>query len=195
MFNTDVKEAKLDFLYKRILSLIFLMVIMIGISACSQDSEILSLDSKNQSDNLEGLLIDGSLSEENTSVSIYSEDEEFYTPVLITISNGSFLKVHNKSLQPPQDLIGKDVEITMEVTKDQESNELIFTFGPHGCEFISPAELCLSWKTTNSSNATLYYLDEHGNKKEHLPDQIDIENKRMIININHFSRYAVAYSN
>ena len=83
----------------------------------------------------------------------------------------------------------------MAVTKDQESNELIFTFGPHGCEFILPAELCLSWKFTNSNNARLYYLDKHGNKREHLPDQIDIKNKRMIININHFSRYAVAYSN
>jgi hypothetical protein len=191
----EVKEALLGFLYKRILSLSFLITTIIGILACSQNSDILSLETESQSENFEGLLIDGSLNEEGSCLSYYSENEDFYTPVSIVISNGSFLRVPIKSLRPPQDFIGKVVEITMEVTRDQESNELIFTFGPHGCEFTQPAELCLSWKTTNSSNATLYYLDENNNKREHIPDQIDLDNKRMIIYINHFSRYAVAYSN
>lgn len=185
----------MSFLNKWILVISYSATALIIISACSKDSEILSLESKSQAGNNEAKLIDGSLYEEGSFLSEYVEDKDFYKPVLISISNGSFLRIPNKSLLPPEDLVGKDVEITMTVTNDVENNELLFQFGPHGCEFIIPAELCLSWKTTNSKNATLYYLDEQGNRNEHLPDQIDILNKRMIININHFSRYAVAYSN
>ncbi|MEJ2544547.1 MAG: hypothetical protein P8Y99_10810 [Calditrichaceae bacterium] len=185
----------MNFFKKWILTTSILTASLIGLSACTQDSEILSLDSKSQAQDYEAKLIDGGLCEEGSFVSVYVEDEDFYTPVLIQISNGSFLRVPNKSLQPPEDLVRKDVEITMTVTNDVESQELLFTFGPHGCEFKKPAELCLSWKLTSSQNATLYYMDEEGNRKEHLPDQIDVKNKRMIININHFSRYAVAYSN
>lgn len=191
----EVKEASLSFSNKWILTFSFLTVTIIGISSCSQNSDILSLDSKSQSESYEDKLIDGSIYEEGSCISNYIEDEDFYTPVSIAISDGSFLKIPNKSLRPPKDLIGEDVKITMAVTNDQESNELIFTFGPHGCEFTLPAELCLSWMDHNSENATLYYIDEYGNRKEHLPDQIDLLNKRMIIDINHFSRYAVAYSN
>lgn len=191
----EVGEAILGFLKKWILNFGFFFAIIIGLTACSQDSEILSLESKSQSGSHEAKLIDGSIYEEGSCISEYVEEEDFYTSVSIVISNGSFLKIPNKSLRPPADLIGNAVEITMTVTKDLECNELIFTFDPHGCEFILPAQLCLSWKTTNSKNAKLYYLDEEGNRKEHLPDQMDEKNKRMIIKINHFSRYAVAYSN
>ena len=195
IFNREVTEEILNFFKKWILVFSSLSAILFIISACSQDSGILSIDSKSQAGSNETKLINGDLYEEGSFISEYVEDEDFYTPVLIQISNGSFLRIPNRSLQPPEDLVGKNVEITMAVTNDVENNELLFTFGPHGCEFTQPAELCLSWKTTNSKNATLYYLDEQGNKKEHMPDQIDIVNKRMIININHFSRYAVAYSN
>ncbi|MBN1406334.1 MAG: hypothetical protein JW956_01015 [Calditrichaceae bacterium] len=185
----------MNFLNKRTFIFNYSLALLIGLTACTQDSKILSVESKSQSESSETRLIDGGLSEESSFVSEYVEDKNFYTPVLITISNGSFLRIPNKSLVPPEYLSGENVEITMTVTNDQENNELLFQFGPHGCEFSSPAELCLSWKTTNSKNATLYYLDEQGNRKEHLPDQVDVVNKRMIIYINHFSRYAVAYSN
>ncbi|MEJ2546120.1 MAG: hypothetical protein P8Y99_18810, partial [Calditrichaceae bacterium] len=180
----------MNFFNKWILVISYFTAAIFVISACSKDSEILSSENKSQIENDEAKLIDGCLYEEGSFLSEYVEAEDLYTPVLISISNGSFLRIPNKSLLPPEDLVGKNVDITMTVTNDVENNELLFQFGPHGCEFILPAELCLSWKTTNSKNATLYYLDEQGNRKEHLPDQIDIINKRMIININHFSRYA-----
>jgi len=49
--------------------------------------------------------------------------------------------------------------------------------------------------TLASPDATLYYLNEDGTREEHLPDQIDVCNKHMCIYIDHFSRYALAYSN
>ena len=194
IINKEVEE-NLNFFKKWILVYGFSAALLLSLLACSQDSEILSLDSNSQIGSNEARLIDGGLYENSSFTSEYVGDEDFYTPVLIQISNGSFLRIPNKSLQPPEDLFGQDVEITMTVTNDTTSNELLFTFGPHGCVFTKPAELCLSWMTTDSKKATLYYLDEEGTKKEHLPDQIDMVNKRMIININHFSRYAVAYSN
>ena len=85
--------------------------------------------------------------------------------------------------------------ITMMAEKDPLTNEIIFTFGPAGCTFETPGEVWLNYSDLNSPNARLFYLDEDGNRLEELPEQIDVFNKQMCIRINHFSRYALAYSN
>ena len=176
----------MSFLNKWILIFSFIPII-IGISACTQNSDILSSSSEES--------VNEKIIQEGSCVMTYLEDIDSYTAASICMKNGSYLKISAKSLIPPAELKGTDVGITMAYDWDKENNELIFTFGPHGCEFSEPAKLCLSWKELNTNNATLYYLDEKGNHVEQLPDQIDTSKKRMCLDIKHFSRYAVAYSN
>ena len=190
------------------------ILIGLGCFSCSQNPDILSADNSNDSAQLNDLnfnnnhLLNGysdqiEVSEKQffendyyqygSCITRYIEQIQNYSAAHINIPNGSSLKIPAKSLVPPDSLSGTDITISMAVS--QINNELIFTFGPHGCEFKEPAILCLSWKDLNCNNATLHYLDEAGNRIEHLPDQIDKKNKLMFLEINHFSRYAVAYSN
>ncbi len=193
----------MNFFKKWIFYSLFSVWIVISITNCSQNSDITSVNNENQiGESLVLNFSDSSYHNEETedfqqdSCTLnYIQNIDEYTAGSIEFENGSFLKIPVKSLTPPEELSGKNVVITMAVNKDSVNNELNFTFGPHGCEFKIPAKLCLSWKQLNCERATLYYLDESGNRKEHLPEQVDYSNKRMILQIKHFSRYAVAYSN
>jgi hypothetical protein len=118
-----------------------------------------------------------------------------YKGVICNLENGSFFEVYNGALTPPSSIPwGEEVTITMRADKDPITGELIYSFGPSGCHFEPAAILWLDYSDLGTENATLYYLDEEGNRVEHLPDNIDFYNRRMCIYIDHFSRYAVAYS-
>ena len=112
------------------------------------------------------------------------------------LENGSFFEFYNGALTPPSIIPwGEQIIITMRADKDPVTGELIYSFGPSGCDFEPAAILWLDYSDLGTEEATLYYLDDEGNRVEHLPDEIDFFNKRMRIHIDHFSRYAVAYSN
>ncbi len=79
----------------------------------------------------------------------------------------------------------------MLVERDKFRTELKFTFGPSGASFDPPAEVWLDWKDLHSSNATLYYIDDNGDYIPQTPDDVDVQNKKMKLYIDHFSRYAI----
>jgi hypothetical protein len=112
------------------------------------------------------------------------------------LPNRSSFEFQNGALNPPPDHpSGETVIITMMAEKDPLTNEIIFTFGPSGCTFDTPAEIWFNWSDLGYDTARLYYLGKDGTRIEELPDQIDVYNRMMCIRINHFSRYALAYSN
>ena len=112
------------------------------------------------------------------------------------IPNGSFFEFQHAALSPPSETTwGEDITITMTVEMDSLRRELVYSFGPSGCTFDPPAKLWIDWSDLGSDKATLFYLKNDGTREVQLPDQIDVYNKHMCIYINHFSRYAVAYSN
>ena len=84
------------------------------------------------------------------------------------------------------------VTLTMLVEKDKDRMELIFTFGPSGCQFSPAGEVWLDWKDLHSEEATLYYIDENGAYIPQTPDHVDKQGRRMKIYIDHFSRYALS---
>lgn len=182
----------MNFFKKWIFKFGFLAAALVIISACSQDTEILSYDNN---DKIDEEIENKSKELTGSCIVQYNKETGLYSSAAINIPNGSFIRIPSKSLVPPSELKGTDVEIAMEVDVNFCNKEILFTFGPHGCEFTSPAELCLSWKDLGIQKANLYYLDDENKRIEHLPDQVDDSKKRMILYINHFSRYAVAYSN
>jgi hypothetical protein len=126
----------------------------------------------------------------------YFKNWGYYRGSSCNIPNGSFFEFGHGTLVPPENIpLGDELTITMRCDRDPVSGELIFSFGPSGCQFDPPAKVWLDWSELGSPSAMLYYLKEDGGREEQLPDQIDVNNKHMCIYIDHFSRYALAYSN
>jgi hypothetical protein len=199
----EVEEDFLGILTKWILNCCILLTTIMTVMSCTKNSDIISANSEAQDVILSNEEYFNAIKEyseadfawtDSCKLNYLKEIDE-YAAGSINLKGGSYLKIPVKSLIPPENLHGKNVKIRMAVKRDSTVRELDFTFGPHGCEFSEPVELCLSWKELHCKRATLYYLDESGNRVEHLADQVDYSNKRMILQIKHFSRYAVAYSN
>ncbi len=111
----------------------------------------------------------------------------------IRLPQGSKLKIAKNSLTPPPGTpAGADVTITMNA--ELVNGELIFTFGPHGCQFDPPAKLRIDYGDFGVELPTLYYI-ENGEYVEQVPDHIDTQGRFMLLHFDHFSRYAVAWSN
>ncbi len=111
----------------------------------------------------------------------------------IRLPQGSKLTIARNSLTPPPGTpAGADVTITMNA--ELVNGELIFTFGPHGCQFDPPAKLRIDYGDFGAELPTLYYI-ENGEYVEQVPDHVDTRGKFMLLNFDHFSRYAVAWSN
>lgn len=101
--------------------------------------------------------------------------------------------LEDSSLTPPPNIaFGEDVTITMQVDYDEDSGEMIFTFGPSGCQFSPAATIKLDYSVLGIDIPTLYYIDENGNYIEQPIEDINVNNKWIKISVHHFSRYALA---
>jgi hypothetical protein len=124
----------------------------------------------------------------------YNSNQTSYNGGNINIPGGSTFSVLNGSLIPPEGTqSGKTVTITMlaEKVKYKGKSQLVFTFGPHGSQFTTPAEVIFDWTDLGINQAHLFYIDESGNYIPQNPESLDINNKRMTMKIDHFSRYAI----
>ena len=109
--------------------------------------------------------------------------------------NGSKLYVSFDALTPPPGTPqGDPVMIGGLIEMDTLNNELLFSFGPSGCQFDPPADLWMKYGDLGNGNPTLYYIDANGNYIEQQPYSISQQQKWMQVKIQHFSRYAIAIS-
>lgn len=124
------------------------------------------------------------------------EDEYRGGDIEFRDGNKSKFQLEDGALTPPPDIAwGKPVTITMEVDYNKDKNELIYTFGPHGCKFNPQAQVKLDYRTLGVDIPVLYYIDDNGNYIKQTPENIEINKKWLFIRVDHFSRYAVAWSN
>ena len=130
---------------------------------------------------------------------IYDIDLNGYKGGTIQIANGngSNFHVYDNSLTPPENIANGDtVAITMYITHDLSTNEMIFTFGPGGCKFSPSARIKLDYRLLSDEGdgiPSLYYINKGGQYELQEPDHIDFKKKFMTLHVDHFSRYAVAY--
>ena len=195
--------------------LVLVTFLLVGLSmnfgGCSNDSIFQPEVNENQSDDEMTL---NKISPENPSYDImenlpssypqyiscvvfYQAGQNAYLGGIMNVPGGSMFKLAGGSLIPPADIsYGEDVILTMEVNKVKiKGNEVLeFTFGPHGSEFITPAEVTLDWTDLGIDIANLYYIDDNNNYIPQTPDQIDVKNKKITLYLSHFSRYALAHS-
>lgn len=91
----------------------------------------------------------------------------------------------------------RDEQITIQ---QYDPNVLDVQFGPHGTQFKTPVELSISFAGTIADpgakrdpelEPVFWYLDESVNRWVVIPSVTDWENKRIVVHLEHFSRYAV----
>ena len=110
----------------------------------------------------------------------------------ITLGQGSKLTIRKRALTPPAGMEGQPVTITM--LAERVGDELQFTFGPHGSKFDPPVAVRLDWSDLGVDKAALYYINENGEYELQEPDHINFRGKFMILYLDHFSRYRVAWA-
>ena len=110
----------------------------------------------------------------------------------IILDSGSKFTIESGSLTPPPGTAwGSKIPVNMKAFYSKGKDELIFQFGPSECKFDPPAEIKLDWRDLNIEKPVLYYLCSDGSRIQQTPDQICLENKWLIIKVDHFSRYAL----
>ena len=132
---------------------------------------------------------------QNAEVNVrYFNNHNTYNGGNLNFVNGTKLQFLYGALTPPNNLNGNKVEITGSIDYDVVNDELVFTFGPSGCQFQPAAELWLKYDALVGSGVpNLYYIDDLGNYVPQVPDEVNTVQKWLKIYILHFSRYAVAY--
>ena len=134
----------------------------------------------------------GTTKEQGSMTSRYSKKWDAYQGGKIILSQGSQFEVLYGSLTPPAELYGRNVTLTMTVVQDEADNELRFEFGPHGSTFEPAATV---WFHYPGSDPKLFYIEDDGTYTEQKADEVNLVNGWLKLKINHFSRYALAWSN
>jgi len=134
----------------------------------------------------------GTTREQGSMTARYSKRLDAYLGGRIALSQGSRFELPEGALTPPAELYGQNVTLTMAVVQDEANNELLFEFGPHGSTFEPAATV---WFHYAGSNPQLFYIEDDGTYTEQKPDEVDMVNGWLKLNIRHFSRYALAWSN
>ena len=121
------------------------------------------------------------------------EPRPYDADVAIIGPNGGTLHVGESQLVIPKGALNQEQLITMEAPT---SSLVDVRFEPHGLEFKQSAQLKLSYKgcvRPTSADLLVAYLDQ-GNRVLELPPSLDLRaDDEVEADIDHFSRYAIAY--
>jgi len=168
----------------------------LNFNACAEQSPFEASSTKDQTATPrlgpEGDTATGNTVEQGSMTSRYSKRPDAYQGGQIILSQGSRFELFHGALTPPAELYGQDVTLAMTVVQDEVNNELLVEFGPHGSTFEPAATVRFHYP---GSNPKLYYVEDDGTYTEQKPDEVDLVNGWLKLTINHFSRYAVAWSN
>ena len=188
-------------LQKIITSIIAISIAFLLFVACQKDGPMTPLDSTEDFANVSYAKKTKPSDDSNANYNYpqsgsievsYWDIKNMYKGTSITIPNGSNFSLAAGALTPPPGTpFGDPITITMDVEIDEANNELIFTFGPSGCSFSPAAEVEFDWTDLGFESANLYYIDNNGNYIPQTPASVSIRNKKMMINVDHFSRYAI----
>jgi hypothetical protein len=119
-----------------------------------------------------------------------------YKSGILSFGNGTKLTVPEGALTPPPGTPpGLPIIIRGSIDFDAFKKELLFDFGPSGCQFDPNITLRIKYSDLSGMGIPiLYYIDKKGNYIPQEPDEINLVGKWMKLHIDHFSRYAVSFS-
>ena len=108
-------------------------------------------------------------------------------------SAGGTIRVGEYSLVVPSGALAKNYHITMEQVKDSVNS---VRFGPEGLKFSKPARLTMSYDNCilkNNKPRRIVYVNEALKVLETPVSRDDQKREEVTADIDHFSRYAVAW--
>ncbi len=126
-----------------------------------------------------------------TDLTVLANSEDSFQGGQLKVENGTTFSFKNGSLTPPSGWTDDRIILSMEVERDIMDNELQFKFGPSGCKFNPSAKIWFNYEDLGISAPKLYYIDSEGNYIEQSPEKIDYRGNKMLISVDHFSRYAI----
>lgn len=107
---------------------------------------------------------------------------------------GNLFRVPAGSFIPPDGTIVKDsVRISVKAARINSGKELTYIFEPSGCRFSTPAKFWVDWSSLSQDEARPYYVTPEGQYVAMKAEYYDPVNKKMLIEIEHFSRYSIAW--
>ncbi len=80
----------------------------------------------------------------------------------LKVENGTTFSFKSGSLTPPSGWTDDRIILSMEVERDDDDNEMLFTFGPSGCQFNPSATIWFNYGDLGISAPKLYYVDSEG---------------------------------
>ena len=182
------------------IALLILSACLVTFLACDQQDPI-SPSNIDNSDSDNTILYKGKPAKEHTypmsseCTFLWVNPQKGFQGGQLKVDNGTTFFFDGGSLTPPAGWTDDRINITMTVDMDSVNNEMVFTFGPSGCHFNPNAEVWLVYKDLGLAAPVLYYIDENGNYIPQNPDYIDYQGNKMLISIDHFSRYAIGTEN
>ena len=135
-----------------------------------------------------------------------SQDSLLRSERLIKADEGGDIKIsddlfgHIKINFKKHDLL-EDTNIKLQWLGTESGDSRLYSleFLPHGLEFNSPVQIEVSYKgadltDVNESKLRIFYFNEENRLWEFIGGRVDMKNKKVTTYLNHFSRYAVAWS-
>jgi hypothetical protein len=116
---------------------------------------------------------------------------------LVLTNQAAVVAGHRWSLDFDKGSLTSDALITIQ---DYDPDILDVQFGPHGTKFPVPVTLIVDFSNTaadpgavqyNGSVPVLYWLNDRTNTWEEVPGSTDWAHKKLIVRLEHFSRYVV----
>jgi hypothetical protein len=136
-------------------------------------------------------------------------DSLWHKKEYIKSSQGGLIEIGDlasgrSSIQFQQNALPKDTAVSMDRMHrrdiyDCQSLSFVFEFGPEGTVFLNTVTVTLSYRTADLSgvpedNLKIFYYNPIRNLWEYLESVVDKENKTITAELEHFSRYAIAFS-
>ena len=116
---------------------------------------------------------------------------------LVLESQPAVVTGHRWTLQFAKGSLTADALVTIQ---DYDPNVLDVQFGPSGTRFAVPVTLTVDFSNTavdpgdahyNGCEPALYWLNDQTGAWEEMPGRVDWTNKKLIVQLPHFSRYEV----
>jgi hypothetical protein len=138
---------------KNVVTLIWAVLFLMLLIGCQNQSPVAPLQNDSSGKILslsKPPVVDNSYPQTCEHIYTYWRARDIYRGGSLMMPNGTVVNLTAGALMPPSSTPwGEDVTITCTIDKDETNNELIFTFGPSGCQFNPSVKVFLDYKDLN----------------------------------------------
>ena len=191
--------------FKNSIPALFTLVLMAGLvlnfGGCTQDNPLAPRNSEISGKVAQSNIGTIHMLEVDAKLQSLFKGEVFYAEEFIKADDGGTVKIGNREvgrskIKIDEDALPQDMTISLRAVGGLMSH---LEFGPHGTIFNKPVKVELSYKGAaltgiDEDNLQIFYFNQDTGVYEAIESEVDKEHKKVTAYLNHFSRYAVAWS-